>query len=72
MKASEDSGQPAIRAVRSESSLSVFRIEMGAKFLHVDNEDWSDCADAEVELSLCEHYENTPIQIYWKFLHWKL
>ena len=42
-----------IRAVWSESSLSAFEIAKDAKFLYADNEDWSDCADAQVGLSLC-------------------
>ena len=41
-----------IRAVWSESSLGAFWIAKIAKFLHADNEDWSDCADAQADLSL--------------------
>ena len=35
-----------IRAVWSEPSLGIFWIAKDAKFLHADNEDLSDCADA--------------------------
>ena len=41
-----------IRVVWSESSLTSFWIAKEAKFLHTDNEDWSDYADAQVDLSL--------------------
>ena len=41
-----------ICAVWSESSLGVFLIAEDAKFLHDDNEDWSDCSDAQADLSL--------------------
>ena len=41
-----------IRAVWSESSLGAFWIANDAKFLHADNEDWSDCADVQADLSL--------------------
>ena len=41
-----------IRAVWSEFSLGAFWIAKDAKFLHADNEDWSDCADAQADLSL--------------------
>ena len=41
-----------IRAVWSESSLDAYWIAKDARFLHADNEDWSDCADAQADLSL--------------------
>ena len=41
-----------IREVWSETSLNAFWIAMDAKFIHVDNEDWSDCADVQAVLSL--------------------
>ena len=41
-----------IRAFRSESSLSAIWIAKDAKFLHAVNEDWSDCGDAQADLSL--------------------
>ena len=40
-----------IRAGWSESSLGIFWIAKVAKFLQADNEDWSDCADAQADLS---------------------
>ena len=42
-----------IRAVWSESSLGAFWIVMDAKFLNADKDDWSDCAHAQTDLSLC-------------------
>ena len=48
---SEDSDQLHIRAVCSESSLSAFWIAKDAKFLHADNEDSGQRADALVDLS---------------------
>ena len=41
-----------IRAVWSESSLGAIWIAKDAKFLHADNEDWFNCADAQANLSL--------------------
>ena len=38
----------SIRAVWWESSLGAFWIAKDAKFLHADNENWSDCADAKL------------------------
>ena len=40
-----------ICAVWSESSQAAFRVAKDAKFLHVDNKDWSDCADAQADVS---------------------
>ena len=40
-----------IRAAWSESSLGAFWIAKGAMCLHAGNEDWSDCADAQADLS---------------------
>ena len=42
-----------IGAVWSESSWDAFWIAKDAKFSHEDNEDWSDCADVQDDLSLC-------------------
>ena len=41
-----------IRAVWSESLLGAFWISKNAIILHVDNEDWSDCMDAQADLIL--------------------
>ena len=41
-----------VRAVWSESSPVAFWISIDTKFLYADNEDWSDCADAQADLSL--------------------
>ena len=41
-----------IRTVWSESSLGAFWIAKDAKFLYADNEDWSDCTDAQTDFSL--------------------
>ena len=41
-----------IHAVWSESSLGVFWIAKDAEFLHADNEDCSDCTNAQVALSV--------------------
>ena len=41
-----------IRAGWSESSLGAFLLAMDAKFPYADNEDWSDCANAQADLSL--------------------
>ena len=40
-----------VRAVWSEPSLGAFWIDKYARILHADNEDWSDCADAQAVLS---------------------
>ena len=32
--------------------IRIFPVVMDTKFLHVDNQDWSDCADAQYDLSL--------------------
>ena len=45
-----------IRAIWSESSQQIFWIAKGAKFLHTDNVDWSDCGDEQANLNLrCAH-----------------
>ena len=44
-----------IYPVQSESSLCAFRIAKDAKFLDADNKDWSNCLDAQADLSLCGH-----------------
>ena len=49
-----------ISAVWSEISLGAFWIAKDTKFLYADNEDYG------------YHYENMPIQIYWKFYHQKM
>ena len=41
-----------IRAVLLESSLGAFWIAEDAQILHAENEDWSDCADVQADLSL--------------------
>ena len=41
-----------ICTVWSEYSLGTIWIGKDAKFLHVDNEDWSDCADMQGDLIL--------------------
>ena len=41
-----------ICTVWSESSPSAFCIAKGTKFLYADNEDWSVCANVQVDLSL--------------------
>ena len=41
-----------ICAIWSESSLGAFRMAKDVKFLHADNEDWSDSTDAQADLSL--------------------
>ena len=43
---------PRISAVCSESSLDSFWIAKDVKFLHADNEDWSDRACAQADLNL--------------------
>ena len=45
-----------IRTVWSEYSLDAFWITKDAKFLNADNEDWTDCADAQTDMSLCWVY----------------
>ena len=54
--------------VWSESALGAFWIAKDATFLHADNEDWSDCADAETDLSLrgARMSEGTsfPVQLF--------
>ena len=45
-----------ILTVWSESPLDKFLIAMDAKFLHADNENWSDCIDAQADLSLHRMY----------------
>ena len=40
-----------IRSGWSESSLNAFWIVKDAKFLHADNEDWSDCTNTQANLS---------------------
>ena len=46
-ESSEDSDQPAhSRSLIRIFTGRIFMIAKGAKFLHADNEDWSDCADA--------------------------
>ena len=41
-----------VRAVWSESSLGAYWIAKDAKFIHVTQQLWSDCADAQAGLSL--------------------
>ena len=75
-----------IRTVWSESSLDAFWIAKDAKFLHADSEDsdqttrmriWvfvrrsPEGTFSHVAVVRVLHYENTPIQIYWKFCHQK-
>ena len=44
------------RIFRSEATLRAFWIAEDSKFLHVGNEDWSDCAEAQTDLSFhCVH-----------------
>ena len=50
---SEDLDQPARLLCLTESSLGALRIGKDAKFLHADNKDRSDYADAQSNLSLC-------------------
>ena len=40
-----------IRPIWSESSLSAHWVAKDLRFLHADNEDWSDWADAQADLS---------------------
>ena len=42
----------AIRPIWSESSLCAQMVAQDPRFLYADSEDWSDCADAQVDLSL--------------------
>ena len=44
--------QEHIRTVWSESSLCALWIAKDQMLLHADSEDWSDCADAQADLSL--------------------
>ena len=39
-----------IRVVWLESSLGTFWMAKDERFLHADNEDWSDCSDAQADL----------------------
>ena len=48
----EDSDQSGLRPVWSESALYAQWIAKGPRFLHADSEDWSDWADAQIDLSL--------------------
>ena len=49
---SEDSDQPGIRSVWSESSRCTQLVAKDPRFLQADSEDWSVWADAQADLSL--------------------
>ena len=59
-----------IRQVWAESLLCIQWVVKDPSFLHADNED-SDQTGLMPRLIWVFHYENMPIQIYWKFHHQK-
>ena len=55
-----------IRAVWSESYLGAFWIANDAKFNQSDNEDWSDSADAQADLSL-SWADMSECSAFWRY-----
>ena len=61
--------RPRVRAVWSESSLGASWIAKGAKLLHAETEDWSDCVDAQTDFNLRfvdTRYVFSPYGLYGK------
>ena len=54
--AKRGSEQLGFRAVWSGTLQGAFWLAKDTKLLHADNEDWSDYADAQNDLSLCKNY----------------